>query len=63
MIVIARHINGICLNGFEYVVDENGDIFEFIDKEIAVTFMKEHGAIDEDLEYYFFKDAVSGETV
>lgn len=48
--VIARPINGISLNGLEYVLDEFGEVKRFETRCDAVDFLKGHGYIlDEEI--------------
>lgn len=54
--VIARHINGISLNGYEYVLDDEGKIMKFVDKKQAVRFLINNGATDEEIHYLRFLD-------
>ena len=53
-IIVGRHINGITLNGLEYLLDESGDIMKFKSKEHAVRYLKEHGADDEEIYFMSF---------
>lgn len=62
MIIIGRPINGISLNGLEYLLTEDGDKeMEFKDKDSAKQFLRENGHedwTDDDLEdSYMFVDA------
>jgi hypothetical protein len=53
MIIIGRPINGISLNGLEYLLNEDQTEMEFKDKETAKQFLREHGHddwTDEELE-------------
>ena len=45
-IIVARHIEGITINDYEYLLDENGEIMKYKSKEHAVRYLKEHGADD-----------------
>ena len=36
---IARHINGISINGDEYILDENNDLKTFKSQEDALSFI------------------------
>lgn len=49
MVAIRRHINGICPNAIEYVLDDDGKIMEFESKEDAIDFLKEHGGSDDEI--------------
>lgn len=47
MIIIGRPINGISLNGNEYLLNEEGTKeLEFVDKETAKNFLRENGYED-----------------
>lgn len=52
--VIARHINGITLNGYEYVLEYTGEIKIFGNKECAIEFLKQQGFSEEDMEFILF---------
>lgn len=58
MISIQRAINGISLNGNESLLDEDGEIKLFRDKQEAYTFLRENGGCedfsDENLEDAFW---------
>lgn len=49
MIEIGRPINGITLNGLEYVLDENGNVLKFKDEAAAMLFLQSHGIEKEEL--------------
>ena len=36
---IARHINGLSINGDEYILDENNDLKTFENQEDALSFI------------------------
>ena len=52
MIKVGRPINGISLNGLEWLLDDEGKELEFESKEIAMEFLREHGVdlTDEQME-------------
>lgn len=52
--VIARHINGITLNDYEYLLEDTGEIKTFPKKEMAIEFLKQQGLAEEDIEYARF---------
>ena len=39
---IARHINGITLNEYEYILDDNGNAMTFNAKDECIQFLNEH---------------------
>ena len=47
-IVIGRPINGIPLNGLEYLYDKNGDMIHFESKEKAKDFLLNNGIENKD---------------
>lgn len=47
-IVIGRYINGIALNGVEYLINDNGDLVHFESKEKAKDFLRDNGIESED---------------
>lgn len=49
-IKIGRPINGISLNGLEYVLDDAGNEMLFRDEDAAVSFLHKHGYTDADIE-------------
>lgn len=52
MIIVGRAINGISINGNEYLLDEKMDLkrFESVDK--AKEFLKDMGISEEEMETY-----------
>lgn len=55
--VIARHIEGITLNDYEFVLDEQGEVKVFSCKCKALAYLKDNGATDEDIYYLRFFNA------
>lgn len=47
---IGRPIEGITLNGNEYVLDDDGELMTFDSVEDALDFLKACGLTDEDIE-------------
>ena len=35
MVIVGKHINGITLNPLEYILDDNGEVWEFSNEEAA----------------------------
>ncbi len=55
MITIYRYINGISLNGREYVIDEEDQILKFTNEKQALNFLSDGGVEakdEEELEDY-----------
>lgn len=59
-IIVARHIEGITINDYEYLLDENGEVMKFKSKEHAIHYLKEHGADDEVI--YFMRFIYTNES-
>lgn len=49
-VIIGRPINGISINGNEYVCDKNGMAIVFVDEDTARAFLKDNGLTDENIE-------------
>jgi len=60
MVIVGKHINGITLNPLEYLLDDNGDIVEFENKEAAEERLIELGADKADLHNFVFCEAHDG---
>lgn len=56
-IIIGRPINGISINGLEYVSDDDGKPMEFPSVEAAKAFLTEHGVTQEAIEEMRFRNA------
>ena len=56
MVIIGSHINGITINPLEYILDEDDDVMEFNSKEEAISFLKDHGATEDEIYYYVFEE-------
>lgn len=52
--VIARHINEISLNGYEYILNDDSEPLVSPDKNRAVSFLINNGATDEQIDYMRF---------
>lgn len=49
-ILIGRPINGISINGNEYLCDNDGIVITFPNTQAAITFLKENGMTDDEIE-------------
>ena len=47
--VVARHINNITLNDFEYLLDADGELMIFESREEAQEFLKSTGYTDDEI--------------
>lgn len=57
-VIVGRPINGISLNGLEYILDDEDEIRYFDSIDEAKTLLREHGYDDEDMEdYLVFKES------
>lgn len=56
MIVVGRYINGVSLNGLEYLLDAVGNEMVFESEETARVFLRENGYSDEDMEGLVFEE-------
>lgn len=56
MISVSRPINGITLNGDEFLLDENNEVILFPDKTTAVNWLHEKGVTDEEIEGFNFNN-------
>lgn len=45
-VIVGRPINGISINGLEYLLNNDGNEMEFENKEQAVMFLRENGYAD-----------------
>ena len=53
---IGRHINGICLNNLEYVLDGNKDPMLFDSEGDAEGFLLSNGVDEDDIQFYIFTE-------
>ena len=56
MIIIGKPVNGISLNGNEYLLNEKGQLIKFDDTDKAKQFLKDNGydhLTDEEMEDSF----------
>lgn len=49
-ILIGRPINGVTINGNEYVCDGEGFAIAFPNEQAAIAFLKENGMTEEEIE-------------
>ena len=54
-VVISRPVNGISLNGKEYVLDDKGDIKLFDTRDTALDFLKANGVTENDMDSTFMQ--------
>lgn len=61
MIQIGRAIEGVSINGKEWLLDGNNDVMKFESQDKAIEFLKENGfdnLSDEELKDSFFYEEV-----
>lgn len=58
MISVARPINGISINGLEFLLTDNGEVMKFQNKEHAIRWLKFHGVSEEEIESFIFHEEV-----
>ena len=49
-VMIGRPINGITINGLEYVLNEKGEPIKWATERQARLFLKEHGISEKEIE-------------
>lgn len=57
-IIVGRPINGISLNGLEWLLDDEDEVMEFDSEEQATAFLQENGMTEEEMEYVDFKHSI-----
>ena len=60
-IIIARPINGISLNGNEYLLGNNGKVLKFDSVQIAKDFLTENNISTDELSNFYFVEADDNE--
>ena len=54
-LLVGRPINGITLNGLEYLLSEDGtNVLRFQNEDTAQSFLRVHGVTDEQMEWMRF---------
>ncbi|MBA4124400.1 MAG: hypothetical protein H0X72_18305 [Acidobacteria bacterium] len=56
MISVSRPVNGISINGDEFLLDENNEVILFPDKMAALDWLHECGVTDEEVEGFNFNN-------
>jgi hypothetical protein len=64
-VIIGRPVNGISINGLEYLLGENGRVKEFADKKEAFQFLTDNGIFDRDVGDFIYKEieATKGKSI
>jgi hypothetical protein len=61
MVIIGRPINGISINGVEWLLDDDGEPMRFVDGNTAKQFLLDNGESVENIYTYRFEDEETGE--
>lgn len=57
-VIAGRPINGITINGLEWLLTDDGEVMIFDSEEQAVQFLKDHGVTDDALEEVVFVHSI-----
>jgi hypothetical protein len=60
MVVIGRPVNGISINGLEWLLDGNGEPMRFANGSEAKQFLFDNGETNENIYSYWFEDEETG---
>lgn len=52
---VGRHIGGIALNDYEYLLDENGELILFDSAELAKEYLRARGYTESDMYWLIFE--------
>jgi hypothetical protein len=55
-VIVGRPVNGISINGLEYLLDEHNKVKEFADKKEAVQFLKDNGVLGKERASFIFEE-------
>jgi hypothetical protein len=61
MVIVGRPINGISINLLEYLLDDNGEVRKFTNKESAKKFLRGNGFTSADINSFTF-ETTNGQT-
>ncbi|WP_062322634.1 hypothetical protein [Halolactibacillus sp. JCM 19043] len=48
--IIARPVNGITINGLEYILDDFGEVKRFNTKDEAIQYLKQNGLSEKEID-------------
>jgi hypothetical protein len=60
MVIIGRAVNGISVNGLEWLLDDNDEPIRFADGNAAKQFLLDNGECAENIYTYWFEDEETG---
>ena len=57
-VIVGRYINGISLNGLEYLKNDADEVIYFAGVEAAKVYLREHGVTEDEMEDMVFRKSV-----
>ena len=57
-VIVGRYINGISLNGLEYLKNDADEVIYFAGVEAATVYLREHGVTEDEMEDMVFRKSV-----
>ena len=57
-VIVGRYINGISLNGLEYLKNDADEVIYFESVEAAKVYLREHGVTEDEMEDMVFRKSV-----
>lgn len=57
-VIVGRHINGITLNGLEWLLHEDGTIMEFGSEQEATNYLLENGICQDVIDCFVFRHSI-----
>jgi len=60
MVLIGRAVNGISINGLEWLLDDNNKPMKFKDGKTAKKFLLDNGIKAKNIHAYWFEDEKTG---
>ena len=57
-VIVGRYINGISLNGLEYLKNDADEVIYFAGVEAAKAYLREHGVTEDEMEDMVFRKSV-----
>lgn len=57
-VIVGRYINGISLNGLEYLKNDADEVIYFVGVEAAKAYLREHGITEDEMEDMVFRKSV-----
>jgi hypothetical protein len=60
MVIVGRPVNGISINGLEWLLDNCGELMRFLDSNAARLFLLDNEELIENVSSYWFEDKDTG---